>query len=48
MDEIVDVVASLAATGDMVRSWIPSLVGNAPRPGADDAAVVVLSTKPRA
>lgn len=30
MDEIVDVVASLAATGDMVRSWIPSLVGNAP------------------
>ena len=47
LDEIVDVVASLAATGDMVRSWIPSLVGNAPRPGADDAAVVVLSTKPR-
>ena len=46
LDEIVEVVASLASTGDAVRSWIPSLVGNAPRPGADDAAVVVLTPKP--
>jgi FixJ family two-component response regulator len=47
LDEMVDVVASLASTGDTVRAWIPSLVGNAPRPGADDAAVVVLTIKPR-
>lgn len=45
LDEMVDVVGSLASTGDRVRSWIPALVGNAPRPGADDAAVVVLSTR---
>jgi FixJ family two-component response regulator len=46
LDEIVEVVTSLVSTGDAVRSWISSLVGNAPRPGADDAAVVVLTTKP--
>jgi serine phosphatase RsbU (regulator of sigma subunit) len=45
INELVDAVAACAVDGGAVRSWIPSIVGNAPRLSLDDTAVVVLTTQ---
>jgi serine phosphatase RsbU (regulator of sigma subunit) len=45
IDELVHAVAACALDGGEVRSWIPSLVGSAPRLSLDDTAVVVLTTR---
>jgi hypothetical protein len=37
-------VASCAADGGAVTTWIPSLVGRAPNRSVDDTAVVVVTT----
>jgi serine phosphatase RsbU (regulator of sigma subunit) len=44
IQELVDAVGSCAVSGGEVRSWIPSLVGNAPRVSIDDTAVLVLTS----
>ena len=47
IQELVAAVDSCAVTGGEVRSWIPSIVGNAPRMSIDDTAVVVLTSRAR-
>jgi serine phosphatase RsbU (regulator of sigma subunit) len=44
IDELVGAVASCAADGGAVTTWIPSLVGRAPNRSVDDTAVVVVTT----
>jgi len=46
IQELVRAVTSCAIDGGAVRSWIPSIVGNAPRMSIDDTAVLVLTTRP--
>jgi DNA-binding NarL/FixJ family response regulator len=43
--ELVDAVTTCAADGAAARTWIPTLVGSAPRSSIDDTAVVVITTR---
>jgi serine phosphatase RsbU (regulator of sigma subunit) len=45
IEELVRAVGECAVDGGAVRSWIPSIVGNAPRMSIDDTAVLVLTTR---
>lgn len=46
ISELIDAVTTCASTEACAPSWIPTLVASAPRPSADDTAVVVITTRP--
>jgi serine phosphatase RsbU (regulator of sigma subunit) len=45
ISELVDAVQTCMSAGGPARTWIPSLVGSAPRESIDDTAVVVLTVE---